>query len=184
MKYEEINNVPVVTMDNVFNEQQLDALWSVINLFDADKLYMPSGKSVQCSHRGVLLDQVFNPSFKDVLPYTKVIGDTIKVLQGLVKNKHPVFRPFCNNHAVTPKMLLSNYCNGDVYEEHIDECQLAMLIWLSEEEFDGGDLVIEGEHTIPFQNNRVVLLPGYAKHRVTEMRGDGRWCFTIFMRLR
>lgn len=79
---------------------------------------------------------------------------------------------------------------NDEYKEHIDSCTFTVLIWLFNEpkKFEGGNLVfIRTGETIEIKNNRMLLFPGFYKHRVEPIRpldgfqeDDGRWTISHF----
>ena len=90
-------------------------------------------------------------------------------------------------HSTQDRTLVSYYEKADYYEEHYDTATVTALTWLYAEpkRFTGGDLIIEGEQTIPCVHNRTVVMPSFFYHAVSELSmsnkdiGHGLGRFTI-----
>jgi Rps23 Pro-64 3,4-dihydroxylase Tpa1-like proline 4-hydroxylase len=76
-------------------------------------------------------------------------------------------------------LLLSKYENGDHYEWHRDYCHLLTINYMLAKEplqFEGGEFLIgnwdsqETTHTIEFKNNRLIIFPSRAFHKVVPVK--------------
>lgn len=86
----------------------------------------------------------------------------------------------CNAGSV----IAAKYSKGDYYAEHTDSCKVSAVLTLARnpDKVRGGDHVFEGNTTIPFTHNRLILFPSIVLHEVTEILSDEeRYSITIFL---
>ena len=86
--------------------------------------------------------------------------------------------------------LVSYYGTGGHYGRHHDVSFFTALLWLCNppQLFEGGDFIFhDSGETIPFSNNTLLILPGWADHEVTPVtiKGyndspPGRFCISFF----
>jgi predicted 2-oxoglutarate/Fe(II)-dependent dioxygenase YbiX len=83
------------------------------------------------------------------------------------------------NHCST---LVSYYKDGDYYKAHTDQSVLTATLYTWKEpcEFSGGEFYF-GDVKIPIENNCMVIFPSCTEHRVTQVKGEGRWAITQFV---
>lgn len=83
------------------------------------------------------------------------------------------------NHCST---LVSYYKDGDYYKAHTDQSVLTATFYTWKEpcEFSGGDFYF-GDFKVPIENNCMVIFPSCTEHRVTPVKGEGRWAITQFV---
>ena len=82
------------------------------------------------------------------------------------------------------------YDEQDSYDAHPDQADMSALLWLAKEPrgFSGGDLIIEGEQTVEFKHNRMVIFSLGTLHQVTKVHktlnldGHGRYCISNFFK--
>jgi Rps23 Pro-64 3,4-dihydroxylase Tpa1-like proline 4-hydroxylase len=76
-------------------------------------------------------------------------------------------------------LLLSKYEDEDHYEWHRDYCHLVTVNYMLAKEplqFQGGEFLVGGwdsqevTHTIEFKNNRLIIFPSRAFHKVTPVK--------------
>lgn len=80
--------------------------------------------------------------------------------------------------------------NQHEYKSHIDFNLFTQLYYIHKEpkKFTGGDLVFDDfDYTIPYENNMMILFPGYLSHSVTKVESskklksnECRFVFTTF----
>ena len=134
MEYKEINNVPLITMDNVFNEQQLDTLDTLTSLVQGEK---------------VDLSEIFNMATAEELPFMKTIRDLHNLLQTTCISYHPCFRGFAD--CTKPIISVSRF-----REETQTPSNLLILVLMED-----CDVTVEGQ-SVQLRRNGVLVLPGYA----------------------
>ena len=86
--------------------------------------------------------------------------------------------------------LVSYYGTGGHYGIHHDACFFTALLWLCNppQLFEGGDFILhDSGEIIPFSNNTLLIIPGWADHEVTPVtiKGyndfpPGRFCISFF----
>ena len=88
--------------------------------------------------------------------------------------------------------LVSYYGTGGHYDKHYDDSHFTALLWLCNPPrlFEGGDFILhDSGETIPFSNNTMIIIPGWADHEVTPviLKGynncsPGRFCVSFFVK--
>jgi len=86
--------------------------------------------------------------------------------------------------------LVSYYGTGGCYKMHHDASFFTALLWLCNppQLFEGGDFIFhDSGEIIPFTNNTLLIMPGWANHEVTPVtiKGyndspPGRFCISFF----
>lgn len=86
--------------------------------------------------------------------------------------------------------LVSYYGTGGCYRRHHDMSFFTALLWLCNppQLFEGGDFILhDSGETIPFSNNTLLIMPGWADHEVTPVTikeyndsPPGRFCISFF----
>jgi len=114
---------------------------------------------------------------KDIFDLFRTVN--LEVSQGV---HHWVWRYLasCNVGSV----IAAKYSKGDYYSEHTDSCKISAVLTLARnpEGVRGGDHVFEGNTTIPFTHNRLILFPSIVLHEVTEVLSDEeRYSITMFL---
>ena len=198
IQYEEINKCPVVMIDNLFSEEQLEHCWGTIDSLDIRQLLPPNETSGAMTedgrplknNRGIFLNEIYQ-----FHPHQCRIGNAWREVYTEICKKvhsmHPAFRVM-EAYDVTHdlSLLLSYYGNSDYYGRHRDSTTITSLIWLAKDEtkFEGGNLLVEDQFKIEYKHNRLVLFPGYTYHQVGPVTmkeedakaGLGRYVFSCF----
>jgi len=193
---EKLKAFDVLYEDNFFDEKESKAVWAELEDFYNEGYFKEGGGNhggaegkddeALATRRGF-----FPMRYK---PYYQVQGEIAcsKIFKGYTDKFSKLgFANYAVLHTNTHGLLYSLYTNGDEYKTHRDMSRTTCLIWLCKEpkKFEGGDLYLEElDKTIKFKNNRMVMFPGWAKHRVTPVVMDekeddlnGRFCITLSM---
>lgn len=178
MQYYEFNGLPVVVLDNFFNEAALKEMWLELDYFIGNKMFQPpeftgSAKTFDGNllkrNQALQLDnyyqqnrnnsailkrtqKLFNPDFMDEVLDTHIFWRYLK-------------------HSNSDGTLVSYYENSDYYKPHFDYATITALVWLFKEpkHFEGGDLILESTQKIEVKSNRVILFPSILSHEVTPI---------------
>ena len=191
------NPLPHIIIRNIFDDDNLKSVWKELDfLTDSNKLLPPeqsrSAKKfgvVLKKNHAVYLEEVYRSArFSNIFNAVQS-SMSKKIIQELI-SKHPVFGWFKNINKES--MLVSYYENDDRYLPHEDSSVYTILINFYKEPkaFTGGDLTLGNTgHTIPLENNRMIIIPSWATHGVTPvkftdedtpMSGMGRYTISIF----
>lgn len=189
--------VPHVIVHNWFNDFELEQVWSELNfLTDKNKLLSPertgsaqtrNGKLIKNNH-GVFLDNLYAyREISGILTHTRKLWDRNFIDE--ISKFNFVFDYLRTANYDT--CLLSYYEEGDNYLEHFDISALTGIIHLYKEplHFSGGELIIRNKQ-FATENNRFILFPSCALHKVTPLKftsnvkpfsGFGRYTISQFI---
>ena len=77
-------------------------------------------------------------------------------------------------------VLVSHYEKGDHYLPHQDATNVTALFWFNKKEFTGGDLTFtDTNEVVEYENNSMIIFPSWAKHGVSKVSDEGRYCVTV-----
>ena len=189
----EINKLPVAVIDNFYNEDELDAIWSEINFLNrGNKLLLPSvtgaakdGDEYKKRGHGLFLYGLYNDAEKnsEIVKCSKKI---FSIADELI-DYHYFFRYIKDSEK--DDVLLNYYENADYYKSHTDQSTVSCISWLHKEPkgYLGGDMILNKNFPISCLNNRVIVLPSIIEHEVTEVKikteesGYGRYSIVHFI---
>lgn len=199
--------VPHIIIDNFFTADELKDIWTELDFLTYSRKLLPPEKTASdtvLDHHGNLVFKKNNMGvFLDAIYSNRDISNILFLLQNkiytpefmkLCEDQHYLFRYFSS--TTMHSTLVSYYESGGHYKSHFDQSVMSMLMWFAKEpqQFTGGDLVLSDyDYTIPFQSNRVIIMPSIIMHSVTEvvmneglkpMSGLGRYVVTNFARIR
>ena len=205
---QEVNGVPYVEVADLFTEEELTEVWKTLDALvienmsrnptdtgmsvhgvEGDPLQTELMKMKQCY--SMFLNHLYSdPYAQGHCRMTQILIPKWQDLKDIIATLHPAFRQLSMKKGCS--IVVSYYGDGDRYEEHTDEGVVTAMIQLSKDEskFEGGELALEGgEKTIPFQNNKMIVIPGHMRHAVKpvstkledERAGLARWSVNLFM---
>lgn len=201
LTYYQINNLPVVLLDNFYDEETYEKIWQELCFLNNDhkKLKTPEeldsawtlvdGKKVFLkSTRGLILDTIYSDrNISNILIENRKIFNK-DIINNLIK-LHPFFRYLQTSNSDITKVHY--YENLDHYKGHWDQSIITAVFWAykSPKSFDGGDLMFEEELTIDCVNNRMAIFPSILTHEVTPIfiedqlvgKNYGRYGITQFI---
>ena len=195
------NGVPFIEITDLLTEEELKNVWRTIDSFEI--AYMPrdpgeTGASAPVGQNLSQLKQNYSiplgmiygsPEVQALCPLTNSLVPKFDGLRVPLSEADPAFRQL----GVIPHLniRLNYYGDGDRYENHIDEGHITAIFFVARDEtrFEGGDVILEDECEVKFENNKLLVMPSYAVHRVTpvevrredELSGNGRWSLTMMV---
>jgi len=189
---------PYIVIDNWYTKEEEENVWKELDYFSnvrnlprgedtiiaSDKKGNPLGKHFRMyidlwlTPEGRRTSYIFNYLYKQTDPQ----------FHNLLLNASPIFRNFQSTNYCSA--FCSYYEKDDHYDEHFDTNLFTCLIWFYKEpkKFEGGDFYLtEINDKIECKQNRMLLFPGYALHKVspiklkTNKKGNfGRYTITHF----
>lgn len=192
------NNFGYTVVDDFYTNQELDILWGELKYFTSPNRFFSPDMTFSATDEGELLknnksvplDHFYqnNRRMSDILRLNRKLFDT-SIFEGF-SNLHPYNQ--CIKECSLDYTLLSYYENGDYYNSHKDLSQFTALTWIYKEPkmFSGGEFSFpEDGVELEIKNNRMVLFPSWASHKVSEVfmdqdqeyTTDGRYCITQFL---
>ena len=186
-------NVPYLIKHNFLSDLKLRQVMSELNqlsslpgVLNNNEATHGGGHPDLASRYALWMDQIYNErhyshiwslSFEEtILEYAK--------LSPICRHVHSA-----NIQEYNPP-LVSYYGSGGHYSKHHDDSYFTALLWLcnTPKLFEGGDFILhDSEITIPFTNNTMVIIPGWAEHEVkpVDIKGyndcpPGRFCISFF----
>ena len=185
-------NIQVVVIKNFLDKQEYREVFNEIsiylkvNLINYDNPI--TGTAVLNGEHFAKEKQSLNLFPNSVYPkyYKKFLGEIKKMCQS--KSLSISYRSLINsNQDVSWFAKCSNFHE---YKSHVDVNTFTQLYYIHKEpkKFTGGDLVFDDfDYTIPYENNVMILFPGYLNHSVTKVEStkklksiDCRFVFTTF----
>jgi hypothetical protein len=176
-----IYDLPVVTIDNYYDNTSLDKIWAEMCFLNSDKkMRMPEetfsatkNGNILKSNRSLVLDRIYNDrKISDILQENRKIFHT-EVTKKL-ENLHVIFRYLRESNVDTT--LINYYENDDYYDYHLDQSILTCITFLfsTPKKFTGGDLYLENEIKIDCIHNRTVIFPSilYHKSEAIDLQSD------------
>ena len=204
--YEEINKMPVVIIDEFYDEiaskkimeelcflnndprklkppEETGSAWIPDNSYKDGRRYLKSNKAVG-------LDSIYlDRTVSNILTENRKLF-TNEVTGALVR-LHPIFNYF--NVINVDHTLVSYYEQSDNYESHHDHALLTAITWFykTPKSFTGGNLILEDELKVDCISNRCVIFPSCMLHAVEtiNMKSDitenssGRFAISQFLNI-
>jgi hypothetical protein len=195
------NDLPIVVIDNFFNDRDCELLWNEFLYFNDGTSKMRSAeytgggftvvdnqKIFTKNNIGVVLDKVFlDKSISNIFTATRKIYNS-SLVDNLIK-AHKFFKFITNINNDSCK--LHYFENGDYYRSHHDASLITVIYYFFKEPkvFSGGDIIFENQLQIESKNNRCLIFPSILTHEVNEIYisqenqglGLGRYAISQFM---
>lgn len=181
-------DLPIIHFDNALQDHEIEYLFY---LLEKEKDWVTPAEAGSALVGGKPLKQAqslkLNTRFREQEPYPFITNDifnlfgtvNLEVDQGI---HHWVWRYLasCNLGSV----VAAKYSKGDYYAQHTDSCKISAVLTLARnpDKVLGGDHVFEGNTTIAFTHNRLIIFPSIVLHEVTEVLSDEeRYSITMFL---
>lgn len=140
--------------------------------------------TVRKQNRGVFMESIYTPLYAECSPIALVLKEFVQTAKQIDFTHHSAFQSLYLIDGFT--VLFSGYKNGDYYKAHRDSVKLTALLWLGEKKFSGGDFYFpDFNHTIPYEQGKLIMFPSYYRHEVTpistDQEGFVRYCASAFI---
>ena len=201
MLYYEIKGLPVVIIDNFYDELAEEKIMQELLFLNNDPRKLKDGEhtgtakdnvgNILKNNKGLFLSDIYISE-----EYSNILMESNKKLfhesfhQNL-EEKHSFFSYF--SFMDKYETLISYYEKNDYYKQHSDKCIITAISWFykTPKSFLGGDLIIENELKIECRKNRMLIFPSILKHEVTkidmnmntQLNNNGRFSITHFFHL-
>jgi len=186
---------PHIIFHNFYNEEELELIWEELNF------YTKPGKLVETKDYGgvvgytnakaLWLDKLYGTKYRDV---SNILQVNRKVFE------KEILESFSNVHACCSIAATCNhdstkvryYHDGDKYDPHVDSTIQFLgfsYFYREPKRFEGGELFFpDYDYTYSCDNNSLIMMPGWVRHGVTEIKikdsdyfqGFGRYAITSF----
>jgi hypothetical protein len=176
-------NFPFLIIDNWYTEEEEQLIWKELNFFTSfSKNIIP--RSENQSDVASLNNVPLSKSYRFYLDtyFTEEGRKFSHILNYQYKFKMPSFHHLIKDTSAIGRLfpatnfnssMITYYEDNDFYKEHFDSVLFTCLIWMVKEPkiFEGGELSFtEDETTINLRNNRMIIFPGYYKHKVNTIK--------------
>jgi len=190
---------PYVVIDNWYTKKEEENIWKELDYFtNIEK--MPRGENTIIA-RNVETNKPLGKHFRIYLEHmlTPTGQENSYMFNCLYKQKDPQFHdillktsPIFRNFPTTnySSVFCSYYEQDDHYDAHFDTDLFTCIVWFFREpkKFEGGDLYLtETDSKIECKQNRMLIFPGYALHKVSPIKiknnkkgNFGRYTITHF----
>lgn len=198
MIFFEIKNLPVVIIDDFYQNSETDLIWQELCFLnsDPDNFAEPdktgaakdeNGKILKKT-KGIFLDELYNlRNFSNILKTNRKIFDK-DFIQKLVE-KHIFFRYLMESNI--DSTLVQYYENYDYYKLHFDSSLITVISWFYQDpkSFTGGELLFDDGTLVECKNNRLIIFPSILNHEVRKIempkkllgKNFGRYSITQFV---
>lgn len=196
------DGVPVLVIDNMYDEVELAAIWRELDFLTSPKRMAPSehvgaakdanGVSKKTS-TGIFLDDFYgNRSSSNILEINRKLFSEQIIKQATQLN---IFYKTLINIKLD-HTLINYYDSNQDYTAHIDDSVFSAITTFYKEpvQFTGGDLEFpELGIKIEKKNNRMVMFPGALEHAITPVvmhmqhppySGYGRYGMAQFLNIK
>lgn len=186
---------PHIIFHNFYNEEELKLIWEELDF------YTKPGKLVETKDYGgvvgytnakaLWLDKLYGTKYRNV---SNILYVNRKLFEKEILEAFANIHDCCSiaatcNHDSTK---VRYYHDGDKYDPHVD-CTIQFLgfsyFYREPKRFEGGELFFpDYDYTYPCDNNSLIMMPGWVRHGVTEIKikdsdyfqGFGRYAITSF----
>ena len=186
---------PHIIFHNFYNEKELELIWEELDF------YTKPGKLVETKDYGgvvgytnakaLWLDKLYGIKYRNV---SNILQVNRKVFE------KEILEAFANVHDSCSIAATCNYdCtkiryyhDGDKYDPHVDSTVQFLgfsYFYREPKRFEGGELFFpDYDYTYSCDNNSLIMMPGWVRHGVTEIKikdsdyfqGFGRYAITSF----
>ncbi len=200
MKFKYIKEIDTVIIDGFYSKDQLADIKTEINNLNKPYIMKRAGIDIGSSTEkttnklgtsklGVFLENHYRSNLMEKCSLVKCTRNNIisqPVLTKLFKI-NPFFKIIYSDH-IKASHLLSYYEDGDFYREHTDASVFTLFAYFNTDKYTGGDLIVHSfdkktKINIESKNGRVVIFPGCSVHEVTDVKGKGRYCYSLFFNI-
>ena len=165
-------NPPIVLIENVYTEEEQYKILNELKFLFPKMLGNEKGNTAVTNGKilaekvSIWLDDVYvDRNTSDILTVNR---KTYEIL-GLID--HWFFVD--DTVPLRDSSLVSYYEEHDYYKAHSDRCYITAISWInkSPKNFTGGDVYFpELELEVKYQNNTMLIFPGWIKHSVSKIR--------------
>lgn len=132
---------------------------------------------------GIFLSQAYSPLGINASPTHQLFSELGKIGEDLSLTPYSSMNYFKSYDNLS--YLFSAYKNGQYYKAHRDSSSLTALLWLSEKNYEGGDLIFpDFNTTITPEKNTLIVFPSHYLHEVTTVKTQSedyvRFCVSAF----
>lgn len=186
-------NIQVVVIRNYLNKTEFKEVWNELCVYlkmsglsndDANSgAATLEGKSLSKFKENLYIDSRYSPYLKYYKKFCNEVGKLI-----INKTLSSVYNGLANTNQDV-SWLAKCFLNHE-YKDHTDESAFTQLYYINKEpkKFTGGDLFFNDfNYTLPYENNMLVLFPGFLLHSVTLVQSkvklkenENRFVFTTF----
>lgn len=186
---------PHIIFHNFYNEEELELIWEELDF------YTKPGKLVETKDYGgvvgytnakaLWLDKLYGTKYRDV---SNILQVNRKVFEKEILEAFANVHDSCSiaatcNHDSTK---VRYYHDGDKYDPHVDSTIQFLgfsYFYREPKRFEGGELFFpDYDYTYSCDNNSLIMMPGWVRHGVTEIKikdsdyfqGFGRYAITSF----
>ena len=134
-------------------------------------------------NNGLFLSEAYTDIGINVSPTHKLFSELAKIGKNMSVTPHSIVNYFKSFDRLS--YLFSAYKNGQYYKAHRDSSSLTALLWLSEKNYEGGDLLFpDFNTTITPEKNTLIVFPSHYLHEVTTVKTQSedyvRFCVSAF----
>jgi hypothetical protein len=188
--YHEINQLPVVIIDDFYDQAAIDKIWEEMCFLNNDPRKLngdpeatgsafnrdANGKPIYLKQlKALFLDEIYqnNRSISNILIENR------KLFSPEVTNKlvdlHPFFKYM--QWVNFDSTILNYYENSDHYLSHVDRSVITAITWFYKKPktFSGGSLIIENDLSIECNFNRVAIFSSMLSHEVSPVSLDSNF---------
>ena len=193
---------PYVVIDDWFTPEEEENVWKELDFITQPNLMssptdakayvaLDANKKPKAKHLKLFIHDLYSAQGREYSHIYQLAGKqkTETFENEIVKKGLPDHHEsFAGCRSVN--CLVSYYENSDYYKSHADSCNYTTFVWMHKEpkSFTGGNLVLpNSDDTIECINNRLLLIPSFYQHSVTEVNqnaqskvGYGRYCISTF----
>ncbi len=186
---------PHMIFHNFYNEEELELIWEELDF------YTKPGKLVETKDYGgvvgytdakaLWLDKLYGSKYRKV---SNILQVNRKLFEKEILEAFSAIHGCCSiaaacNHDTTK---VRYYHDGDKYDPHVDRTVQFLgfsYFYREPKRFEGGELTFpDYDYTYPCDNNSLIMLPGWVRHGVAEIKikdsdyfqGFGRYAITSF----
>ena len=186
---------PHIIFHNFYNEKELELIWEELDF------YTKPGKLVETKDYGgvvgytnakaLWLDKLYGTKYRNV---SNILQVNRKVFEKEILEAFAGIHGCCSIAATcnNDSTKVRYYHDGDKYDPHVDSSVQFLgfsYFYREPKRFEGGELFFpDYDYTYPCDNNSLIMMPGWVRHGVTEIKikdsdyfqGFGRYAITSF----
>ncbi len=186
---------PHIIFHNFYNEEELKLIWEELDFYTKPEKLLDAehygGVVGFTNAKAIWLDRVYQGKYRSL---SNILYVNRKLFEKEILEAFANIHDSCSiaatcNHDSTK---VRYYHDGDKYDPHVD-CTIQFLgfsyFYREPKRFEGGELFFpDYDYTYPCDNNSLIMLPGWVRHGVAEIKikdsdyfqGFGRYAITSF----
>ena len=186
---------PHIIFHNFYNEKELELIWEELDFYTKPSKLVETkdygGVIGYTNAKALWLDKLYGTKYRNV---SNILYVNRKLFEKEILEAFANVHDSCSiaatcNHDSTK---VRYYHDGDKYDPHVD-CTIQFLgfsyFYREPKRFEGGELFFpDYDYTYSCDNNSLIMMPGWVRHGVTEIKikdsdyfqGFGRYAITSF----